>query len=122
MYPCGPAGHEQANVALHAPSSLDLFNGRGVPCRGWAIRYICHSSHAAHAMLNKQLDPIERLPMSRLSIASVLFASMLMLPVQAQQAGSPTVLSVGGIPVTKAEFEAIYKKNNKEPQVTREAL
>ncbi len=73
-------------------------------------------------MLNKQLDPIERLPMSRLSIASVLFASMLMLPVQAQQAGSPTVLSVGGIPVTKAEFEAIYKKNNKEPQVTREAL
>src|SRR5690606_30823543 len=40
----------------------------------------------------------------------------------AQQAGSPTVLSVGGIPVTKAEFEAIYKKNNKEPQVTREAL
>lgn len=34
----------------------------------------------------------------------------------------PVLMTVDGQPVTKAEFEAIYKKNNKEASVTREAL
>jgi peptidyl-prolyl cis-trans isomerase SurA len=37
-------------------------------------------------------------------------------------AADPVLMSVDGQPVTKAEFEAIYKKNNKEASVTREAL
>ena len=40
------------------------------------------------------------------------------------QTGStdPVLMTVDGKPVTRSEFEAIYKKNNKEAQVTREAL
>ena len=34
----------------------------------------------------------------------------------------PVLMTVDGVPVTKGEFEAIYKKNNKEVKVTKEAL
>jgi peptidyl-prolyl cis-trans isomerase SurA len=34
----------------------------------------------------------------------------------------PTLMTVDGKPVSRAEFEAIYKKNNKEASVTKEAL
>lgn len=34
----------------------------------------------------------------------------------------PVLMTVDGKPVTRSEFEAIYKKNNKEAAVTREAL
>jgi peptidyl-prolyl cis-trans isomerase SurA len=34
----------------------------------------------------------------------------------------PVLMTVDGVPVTRGEFEAIYKKNNKDVQVTREAL
>ncbi|MBK7381898.1 MAG: peptidylprolyl isomerase [Flavobacteriales bacterium] len=37
-------------------------------------------------------------------------------------ASDPVLMTVDGVPVTRAEFEAIYKKNNKEASVTREAL
>jgi peptidyl-prolyl cis-trans isomerase SurA len=41
---------------------------------------------------------------------------------RAQQAADPVLLTVDGKPVTRAEFEAIYKKNNKDAPVTPEAL
>lgn len=42
---------------------------------------------------------------------------------QAQNGSNdPVLMTVDGQPVTKAEFEAIYKKNNKDASVTREAL
>src|SRR5688500_11474245 len=34
----------------------------------------------------------------------------------------PVLMTVDGKPVTRGEFEAIYKKNNKDVQVTKEAL
>ncbi|MBL7939086.1 MAG: peptidylprolyl isomerase [Flavobacteriales bacterium] len=34
----------------------------------------------------------------------------------------PTIMTVDGKPVSRSEFEAIYKKNNKDAQVTKEAL
>ena len=42
--------------------------------------------------------------------------------VAAASNNDPVLMTVDGIPVTRSEFEAIYKKNNKEAQVTREAL
>ncbi|MCB9184040.1 MAG: peptidylprolyl isomerase [Flavobacteriales bacterium] len=51
------------------------------------------------------------------------FASSLMLAVNAQNgAADPVLMTVDGQPVTRAEFEAIYKKNNKDAAVTPEAL
>ena len=38
------------------------------------------------------------------------------------QGGDPMLMSVDGKPVTRGEFEAIYKKNNKDAAVTPEAL
>ncbi len=40
----------------------------------------------------------------------------------AQQAADPVLLTVDGKPVTRGEFEAIYKKNNKDAPVTQQAL
>lgn len=40
----------------------------------------------------------------------------------AQGGADAVLLMVDDVPVTKAEFEAIYKKNNKDAAVTREAL
>jgi len=34
----------------------------------------------------------------------------------------PVLMTVDGAPVLRSEFEAIYKKNNKEASVSREAL
>ena len=34
----------------------------------------------------------------------------------------PMLMSVDGKPVTRSEFEAIYKKNNKDAAVTQQAL
>jgi len=49
--------------------------------------------------------------------------SLLVVVTMAQQAlPEPVVMTVDGKPVTRAEFEAIYKKNNKDAQVTKEAL
>lgn len=48
---------------------------------------------------------------------------MMFLGVMAQAAGDdPTLMTVDGQPVLRSEFEAIYKKNNKEVSVTQEAL
>ncbi len=53
--------------------------------------------------------------------AFVLLCTTFQVAAQTGQ-GDPVLLTVDGDPVTKAEFEAIYKKNNKEASVTREAL
>lgn len=46
-----------------------------------------------------------------------------LLPAFAQNGESdPVLMTVDGQPVTRAEFEAIYKKNNKEASVSKEAL
>lgn len=37
-------------------------------------------------------------------------------------AADPVLMTVDGKPVTRSEFEAIYKKNNKDAKVTKEAL
>lgn len=48
---------------------------------------------------------------------------MLLLGATAQTAGDdPTLMTVDGQPVSRSEFEAIYKKNNKDASVTQEAL
>jgi peptidyl-prolyl cis-trans isomerase SurA len=39
-----------------------------------------------------------------------------------QTAADPTLMTVAGQPVTRSEFESIYKKNNKDAPVTKEAL
>lgn len=44
------------------------------------------------------------------------------LTATAQTATDPVLMTVDGQPVTKGEFEAIYKKNNKDVSVSREAL
>lgn len=45
------------------------------------------------------------------------------LGAQAQaDAGDPTLMTVAGQPVSRSEFESIYKKNNKDAPVTKEAL
>ncbi|MCB0793780.1 MAG: peptidylprolyl isomerase, partial [Flavobacteriales bacterium] len=56
---------------------------------------------------------------------SILFvaACVAVLPILAQEAATdPVLMHVDGIPVTRSEFEAIYKKNNKDAAVTKEAL
>jgi peptidyl-prolyl cis-trans isomerase SurA len=40
----------------------------------------------------------------------------------ATDGADPVLMTVDGKPVTRSEFEAIYKKNNKEASVTKEAL
>lgn len=51
-------------------------------------------------------------------------SALLLFPVLtlAQVAADPVLMTVDGQPVTRGEFEAIYKKNNKDAPVTREAL
>ncbi|MCI1753997.1 MAG: peptidylprolyl isomerase [Flavobacteriales bacterium] len=39
-----------------------------------------------------------------------------------QTAADPTLMTVDGQPVSRSEFESIYKKNNKDAPVTKEAL
>lgn len=46
----------------------------------------------------------------------------LALGAMAQPAADPTLMTVDGRPVSRSEFEAIYKKNNKDAAVTKEAL
>lgn len=49
----------------------------------------------------------------------------LSIPAQAQQAttnSDPTLMTVAGVAVPRSEFESIYKKNNKDAPVTKEAL
>lgn len=48
--------------------------------------------------------------------------AMLMLSATAQVGDDAVLMTVDGKPVTRAEFEAIYKKNNKDAAVTHEAL
>ncbi len=61
------------------------------------------------------MTPVKFLSAALLTICS--------LSVAAQGGGSdPVLMTVDGQPVTRGEFEAIYKKNNKEAVVTREAL
>ena len=38
------------------------------------------------------------------------------------EVADPVLMTVDGNPVTRGEFEAIYKKNNKDASVTKEAL
>lgn len=48
---------------------------------------------------------------------------VLALSAHAQSGGSdPVLMTVDGRPVTRSEFESIYKKNNKDAPVTKEAL
>jgi peptidyl-prolyl cis-trans isomerase SurA len=41
---------------------------------------------------------------------------------QTQKDADPILMTVGGEPVSRSEFESIYKKNNKDAPVTKEAL
>ncbi|MBP6312790.1 MAG: peptidylprolyl isomerase [Flavobacteriales bacterium] len=54
---------------------------------------------------------------------SLAFLVLATLSVNAQTEGSdPVLMTVDGVAVTQGEFEAIYKKNNKDASVTKEAL
>ena len=49
--------------------------------------------------------------------------SILAFGAQAQtDANDPTLMTVANQPVSRSEFESIYKKNNKDAPVTKEAL
>jgi len=54
--------------------------------------------------------------------ALLLAVSMLPAAVAQTQSNDPVIMTVDGKPVSRSEFEAIYKKNNKEAPVTKEAL
>jgi peptidyl-prolyl cis-trans isomerase SurA len=75
------------------------------------IGYICHPySDPMTAMLNTKF---------MFGAAALLFAGLL----NAQgPAVDPVLMTVDGAPVLRSEFEAIYKKNNKDASVTRQAL
>lgn len=61
--------------------------------------------------------------MTRKLIVGAAFMALCMLHVNAQNgAADPVLMTVDGQSVTRGEFEAIYKKNNKEVSVTKEAL
>ncbi len=51
--------------------------------------------------------------------SATVFALFLSIAAAAQ---TPSIMSIDGKPVSKSEFEAIFKKNNKETKVTRQAL
>ena len=54
---------------------------------------------------------------------SLVLLVLVTFSVQAQTEGSdPVLMTVDSKPVTRGEFEAIYKKNNKDASVTKEAL
>lgn len=93
-------------------SDLDLFNASKCQCAARANGYIWH--------------PFNDLILSLMTPAKYLSTALLslcMLNAAAQSGGTdPVLMTVDGQPVTRAEFEAIYKKNNKEVVVTREAL
>lgn len=56
-------------------------------------------------------------------ILSAWVMGTIMLGAMAQDtAGDPVLMTVDGQPVSRSEFEAIYKKNNKDAPVTKEAL
>jgi len=75
--------------------------------------YICHPSHW---ILMKSL-------MVRTKWMATVLALGLAFGATAQNgANDPVLMTVDGGAVTRGEFEAIYKKNNKEAAVTREAL
>lgn len=48
--------------------------------------------------------------------------ALLTLGAYSQTATDPTLMTVDGQPVSRSEFESIYKKNNKDAPVTKEAL
>jgi len=54
--------------------------------------------------------------------ALLLAVGMLPVAIAQTQSNDPVIMTVDGKPVSRSEFEAIYKKNNKEAPVTKEAL
>ena len=56
------------------------------------------------------------------NLAMLLFAASMISTSFAQTEPDPVIMNVDGKPVLRSEFEAIYKKNNKEAPVTKEAL
>ena len=67
-------------------------------------------------------NPIRR-AMTLLKTISLALLVSLCAVASAQNGGSdPVLMTVDGQPVTRTEFEAIYKKNNKDAPVTKEAL
>lgn len=55
--------------------------------------------------------------------ASIVLVGCMALGANAQTASTdPVIMNVDGKPVLRSEFEAIYKKNNKDAPVTKEAL
>ena len=51
--------------------------------------------------------------MKKLISGLLLFsATAFVAPAFAQDAGNPVLMTIAGTPVTKAEFEKVYKKNN----------
>lgn len=55
--------------------------------------------------------------------AALVLAGSVVLGAHAQTASTdPVIMNVDGRPVLRSEFEAIYKKNNKDAPVTKEAL
>ncbi|MBL8000958.1 MAG: peptidylprolyl isomerase [Flavobacteriales bacterium] len=55
-------------------------------------------------------------------IPALFLGAFVALGAHAQDASDPVLLTVDGKPVTRGEFEAIYKKNNKDAPMTKEAL
>lgn len=69
--------------------------------------------------------PLNALFLREMTLAKTIGSAVLalsLLNVVAQTGTDPVLMTVDGQPVTRSEFEAIYKKNNKEAAVTREAL
>jgi len=54
--------------------------------------------------------------------SSVALISLLLSTAVVAQNADPNIMTIDGKPVSKSEFETIYKKNNKDPKVTKEAL
>ena len=76
------------------------------------IGYICHPSNdLMHSVME----------MKKYMIMGAI--ALLCGTAAAQTAASdPVLMTVDGVAVPRSEFEAIYKKNNKEAVVTKEAL
>lgn len=95
-----------------ALSCFNLFNGPPRPAPRKGNGYIWHP-----------FNDLILSPMTSKRLLSAAFTSLVALAAIAQSGASdPVLMTVDGQPVTRAEFEAIYKKNNKEAAVTKEAL
>jgi peptidyl-prolyl cis-trans isomerase SurA len=97
---------------LERAPGLDLFNARMRPHTANTNGYIWHPF--------KDLIP-KAMTFSK-TLLTALFCTTLVGAFSQNGSADPVLMTVDGVAVTRAEFEAIYKKNNKEVSVTPAAL